>query len=375
MRLRWGLATDTGRLRQQNEDAAHAGPGIFVVADGMGGHNAGEVASAIAVGALREAYPTRAADAAAFVAEVESINAAIHRSAAADRDQRGMGTTLAALAVVPAPSPDGDRAATLADGAAAVVANVGDSRTYLLRDGDLRQVSVDHSYVQELLSEGLINADEARTHARRNIVTRALGIEDRVAVDSWTIPLVAGDRFVLCSDGLVDEVDDGEILATLRDERDPEGAAARLVAAANAHGGRDNVTVVVGDVGGTDGPAPARRRPGWRALAVAVGVASAVLIGGFAVLAAYARNGFFVGFESRDEDARVLVWRGRPGGVLWFGPTVEADSTLRRGDLDPGLAREIAGRPTFDDPIAARDYVNAIRDVVDATTTTVARRP
>ena len=235
MRLRWGLATDTGRLRQQNEDAAHAGPGIFVVADGMGGHNAGEVASAIAVGALREAYPTRAADAAAFVAEVESINAAIHRSAAADRDQRGMGTTLAALAVVPAPSPDGDRAATLADGAAAVVANVGDSRTYLLRDGDLRQVSVDHSYVQELLSEGLINADEARTHARRNIVTRALGIEDRVAVDSWTIPLVAGDRFVLCSDGLVDEVDDGEILATLRDERDPEGAAARLVATANAH--------------------------------------------------------------------------------------------------------------------------------------------
>lgn len=375
MRLRWGLATDTGRLRQQNEDAAHAGPGIFVVADGMGGHNAGEVASAIAVGALREAYPTRAADAAAFVAEVESINAAIHRSAAADRDQRGMGTTLAALAVVPAPSPDGDRAATLADGAAAVVANVGDSRTYLLRDGDLRQVSVDHSYVQELLSEGLINADEARTHARRNIVTRALGIEDRVAVDSWTIPLVAGDRFVLCSDGLVDEVDDGEILATLRDERDPEGAAARLVAAANAHGGRDNVTVVVVDVGGADGPAPAQRRPGRRALAVAVGVAAAVLIGGFAVLAAYARNGFFVGFESRDEDARVLVWRGRPGGVLWFGPTVEADSTLRRGDLDPGLAREIAGRPTFDDPIAARDYVNAIRDVVDATTTTVARRP
>ena len=375
MRLRWGLATDTGRLRQQNEDAAHAGPGIFVVADGMGGHNAGEVASAIAVGALREAYPTRAADAAAFVAEVESINAAIHRSAAADRDRRGMGTTLAALAVVPAPSPDGDRAATLADGAAAVVANVGDSRTYLLRDGDLRQVSVDHSYVQELLSEGLINADEARTHARRNIVTRALGIEDRVAVDSWTIPLVAGDRFVLCSDGLVDEVDDGEILATLRDERDPEGAAARLVATANAHGGRDNVTVVVVDVGGADGPAPARRRPGRRALAVAVGVAAAVLIGGFAVLAAYARNGFFVGFESRDEDARVLVWRGRPGGVLWFGPTVEADSTLRRGDLDPGLAREIAGRPTFDDPIAARDYVNAIRDVVDATTTTVARRP
>lgn len=375
MRLRWGLATDTGRLRQQNEDAAHAGPGVYVVADGMGGHNAGEVASAIAVSALREAYPARAADAGSFVAEIEGINAAIHRSAAVDRDRRGMGTTLAALAVVPPPTVADDGAATLAEGASAVVANVGDSRTYLMRDGSLRQVSVDHSYVQELLTEGLINADEARTHARRNIVTRALGIEDRVAVDSWTIPLVSGDRFVLCSDGLVDEVDDAEILSTLRDEPDPERAAARLVAAANSHGGRDNVTVVVVDVGGDDAPARVRRRPSRHAMALVGGAAAAVLVAGLAVVAAYARNGFFVGFESRADDARVLVWRGRPGGVLWFGPTIEADSTLRRGDLDPVLAREIAGRPTFDDPLEARDYVNAIRDVVDETTTTLARRP
>ena len=375
MRLRWGLATDTGRLRQQNEDAAHAGPGVYVVADGMGGHNAGEVASAIAVSALREAYPARAADAGTFVAEIEGINAAIHRSAAADRDRRGMGTTLAALAVVPAPTAVADGSATLAETAAAVVANVGDSRTYLMRDGSLRQVSVDHSYVQELLTEGLINADEARTHARRNIVTRALGIEDRVAVDSWTIPLVSGDRFVLCSDGLVDEVDDAEILATLREEPDPERAAARLVAAANANGGRDNVTVVVVDVGGDGAPTRGRRRPSRRALALVAGAAAVVLVACLAVVAAYARNGFFVGFESRDGDARVLVWRGRPGGVLWFGPTIEADSTLRRDDLDPVLAKEIAGRPTFDDPIEARDYVNAIRDVVDATSTTLARRP
>ena len=374
MRLRWGVASDVGRLRQDNEDALHAGPGMYVVADGMGGHNAGEVASALAVAAVRDAYRDGMPDAGSLVALIGAINATIHRSSATDTDRRGMGTTLTALAVVPAPEEATDGTAVLADGSVALVANVGDSRAYLLRDGVLRQVSVDHSYVQELLSEGLISTDEARTHARRNIVTRALGIEERVAVDSWTIPILSGDRFVLCSDGLVDEVEDAEILSTLAVERDPGEAARRLVAAANARGGRDNVTVIVADaVTDADAASTAsRRRPSPRVAALAAGVAAAVAVAGFAVLAAWARNGFFVGFESRDPDARVLVWRGRPGGVLWFDPTIEADSTLRRGDLAPGLAREISARPTFDDPLEARDYLNAIRDLVDATTTTLA---
>ena len=135
--------------------------------------------------------------------------------------------------------------------------NVGDSRTYLLRHGRLRRVTVDHSYVQELVATGHITDDEARTHPRRNIVTRALGIDPAVRVDAWTLPLVRGDRFLLCSDGLVDEVRDDEIVDVLDTIDDPQAAADELVALANRQGGRDNITVVVVDVvEGADPPDP-----------------------------------------------------------------------------------------------------------------------
>ena len=131
---------------------------------------------------------------------------------------------------------------------ALVLANVGDSRTYLFRHGRLRRVTIDHSYVQELVSTGHITEAEARDHPRRNIITRALGIEPDVRVDWWTLPLIRGDRFVLCSDGLVDEVDDDDISTTLIAESDPQMAADRLVQQANEAGGRDNITVIVLDV-------------------------------------------------------------------------------------------------------------------------------
>ena len=153
--------------------------------------------------------------------------------------------------------------------------NVGDSRTYLLRHGRLRRVTVDHSYVQELVATGHITDDEARTHPRRNIVTRALGIDPAVRVDAWTLPLVRGDRFLLCSDGLVDEVRDDEIVERpRRRSSDPQAAADELVALANRQGGRDNITVIVVDVlEGAEPPDPdteldlepaweRRRRPG-----------------------------------------------------------------------------------------------------------------
>jgi hypothetical protein len=128
------------------------------------------------------------------------------------------------------------------------IVNVGDSRVYLARQGELTRATVDHSYVQELLATGHITEAEARAHPRRNIVTRALGIEPNVRVDSWMMPLVRGDRFVLCSDGLVDEVDDDEIHEIIRREGQPQSCADALVAAALEHGGRDNVTVIVVDV-------------------------------------------------------------------------------------------------------------------------------
>ena len=132
--------------------------------------------------------------------------------------------------------------------------NVGDSRTYLLRHGRLRRVTIDHSYVQELVATGHITDDEARTHPRRNIVTRALGIDPAVRVDAWTLPIVRGDRFLLCSDGLVDEVRDDDIVEVLRDVEDPQQAAEQLVELANRSGGRDNITVIVVDV--LDGAPP-----------------------------------------------------------------------------------------------------------------------
>ena len=135
--------------------------------------------------------------------------------------------------------------------------NVGDSRTYLLRHGRLRRITVDHSYVQELVATGHITDDAARIRPRRNIVTRALGMDPTVRVDAWTLPLVRGDRFLLCSDGLVDEVRDDDIVEVVKTVSDPQAAADELVAMANRQGGRDNITVVVVDVvEGADPPDP-----------------------------------------------------------------------------------------------------------------------
>ena len=238
--LRWGSATHEGQLRAQNEDHAHAGEGLFVVADGMGGHLAGEVASEMAVDRLDERLPMTTANSLDDVVDaISQANTEIYNDSIDDPDRAGMGTTITAIAVVSDPH----------DGEAFAVANVGDSRSYVLRHGRLRQLTIDHSFVQELVAEGAITRDEARTHPRRNIVTRALGIEPYVRVDSWTMPIIRGDRFVLCSDGLVDEITDEAITDVLNEHADdPEAAAQALVDAANDAGGRDNITVVVVDV-------------------------------------------------------------------------------------------------------------------------------
>ena len=376
VRLVWGAASDVGRIRQQNEDSFIADPRLFVVADGMGGHNAGEVASAIAVRTMLDAAGDGFTDHETFVAAVRAANAAIHDAADGLSEQRGMGTTLTAVA--PLRLGAGEPPALS-------ITNVGDSRTYVFRDGELRQLSVDHSYVQELLSEGLVTAEEARVHPRRNIVTRALGIDGSVSPDAWVIPLVVGDRFLLCSDGLVDEVTDADIAAVLRSVTDPNRAASELVAAANRNGGRDNVTVIVVDVhsadtsapapvvtapaptpvaAGTASPAAPRRRRARRISVVAV-VCAVAIVAVVVGVGVHARRGYFVRFESRSDDARLLIYRGSPENVLWFAPTIEADTTLRRGDLHPGLAAQLDDPRTFESAPRAAAFVNSIRDVVE----------
>lgn len=372
MKIVWGAATHVGMLRQSNEDAFAAQADMFVVADGMGGHNAGEVASALAVKGMRDAAAGGFASAESVVAAINAANAAIHLASGGPSDQRGMGTTL--TAVVPL-------AATTSEPQRMVVANVGDSRVYLWRGGELKQVSADHSYVQELLSEGFISAAEARVHPRRNIVTRALGIEGDVSADSWTLPMLVGDRYVLCSDGLVDEVDDEQIASILRASSDAQLAADTLVAAANANGGRDNVTVVVVDVAddvpdsaattATTPPSDATtigapRSSRVRRLVAAFAAVVIVAASAIAVTGWYARGGYFVGFDGRGDDAVLVVFKGRPQQILWFSPTVRVDTGVTRAEVFPALAADIDDEPEYDSLAKARAYVESIRGVVEA---------
>ena len=367
MLIRWGALSDTGVLRVQNEDSMLAQEGLFVVADGMGGHNAGEVASAMATSMLKSAHANGIADAKELGDFIKEINVQIFQSAAAKTEQSGMGTTLTALAITPSDQTLGENSV-----ATATVANIGDSRTYLLRNGEFRQVSVDHSYVQELVSDGLITREEARTHARRNIVTRALGIEPVVGVDTWTLPLIAGDRYVLCSDGLVDEVTDADIATCLKRITDPQETANELVAMANTNGGRDNITVIVVDVlVESDKPETkpetkprVTKLPSSfiRKLIISTAV-SIVAVVAIVFITSYIRSGYFVDYENNKPDARVLIYRGK--NFMWINPTIEADSTLIRTDLSAALAKEVTGQPGFDSALDAQNYVNQIRDVVE----------
>ena len=367
MLIRWGALSDTGVLRVQNEDSMLAQDGLFVVADGMGGHNAGEVASAMATSMLKSAHANGIADAKELGDLIKEINVQIFQSAATKTEQSGMGTTLTALAITTSDQTLGENSV-----ATATVANIGDSRTYLLRNGEFRQVSVDHSYVQELVSDGLITREEARTHARRNIVTRALGIEPVVGVDTWTLPLIAGDRYVLCSDGLVDEVTDADIATCLKRIADPQKTANELVAMANTNGGRDNITVIVVDVlAESDKPeTKPETKSETRKLSssfirklIISTVVSIVAVVAIVFITSYIRSGYFVDYENNKPDARVLIYRGK--NFMWINPTIEADSTLIRTDLSAALAKEVTNQPGFDSALEAQNYVNQIRDVVE----------
>jgi protein phosphatase len=234
MRLRAGSATDVGNVRSMNQDDLLITDGaIFAVADGMGGHASGEVASAEAVAALRHAYE-ESGSVDDVRRAVELANEAVYRRGSSEPQHAGMGTTLTLAAVV--------------DGGRLAIANVGDSRTYLLRDGELVQLTLDHSFVQEAVRHGQLSPEEAEHHPRRNQLTRALGVQDDVQVDVDLLDPLTGDRLLLCSDGLWDELGDQAMASILKRLADPDAAAAELVRLAKEAGGRDNITVVVVDV-------------------------------------------------------------------------------------------------------------------------------
>ena len=391
--FRVGSATDVGRVRSNNQDSFLVREGdLFAVADGMGGHQGGEVASALALQILGQAHDEPSTS--TLVRAVRSANQAVFDKAGADPDLKGMGTTLTALADV-----------DTREGRRRGIVNVGDSRLYRLRNDRIEQLTEDHSLVASLVRQGRITAEEAENHPQRNILTRALGIDEAVAVDSWEVEPVAGDRFLICSDGLFNEVDENRIVATLRRFEDPGDAARELVRLANDGGGRDNITAVVVDVvAATDvAPTPAAdevdddgtilqpglsqeipvprdttaevpvieedpaadeprsRRLTWRvaAFAVALLLLIALVVG---ALGWYATNTYFVAIA----DDQVTIFKGRPGGFLWFDPTVEQATGIALDDVPEAELAELEDGVDQATLSGAENYVANLQDQIDA---------
>jgi serine/threonine protein phosphatase PrpC len=346
---RVGATTDTGRVREANEDSFLVEAPLFAVADGMGGHLAGDVASRTAV----ETITTRAeqdspGDTGSLARLVREANHEIWKKAQSDASLHGMGTTCT-LAML--------------DNASLHIAHVGDSRAYLLRDGDLSQITEDHTLVGRMVREGKLRPEEAERHPQRSIVTRALGVDSDVEVDTQTIELREGDRILLCSDGLTSMVDQDSIAEVLNDRADPQDASELLVQLANDAGGEDNITAVVIEVAekaqaaapmkeeesspappagparaDTD-PAPLRDRrddtvhaltaladrPKRRWLRYLLGTLVAVGIivgGGYALLSYSLSNSWFVGVN---EAGIVTIFQGRPEEVAGFSLSEEQE--------------------------------------------------
>ena len=434
MRIVSGASTDTGQVRDGNEDSylVDRRLELFAIADGMGGHRAGEVASATALDGLRAAVDTGTSVAEA----VGRANTAVWDKASADTDLAGMGTTLTAA---------------WSDGTTLTVAHVGDSRAYLLRGDTLQRVTVDHSLVEELIRDGKLTEEQASVHPQRSIITRALGVDSTVEVDVYSLVLQANDRVMLCSDGLTSMVRAGGIAEILRRESDPTAAANALVDAANAAGGEDNITVVVLDaladgvdplprsvaaaitatgeaasataahvspggeagaevvepaditlvttstsVDAPGGPAststpPTSRPPSAsnspprdtarfreqrrarRGIGRGVGrlllfaVPILIIVGvAFGTIRWYARNSYFLAFDHQ----RVVLYRGHPGGVLFWDPEVVDRTGIDRSGLTDVANRAIAAKKEFSDVAGARQYLRRARPKPSTSTTT-----
>ena len=230
MRVEAGVATDIGRVRERNEDSFLVEPPLYAVADGMGGHRGGGVASELALEKIEELFRGGKSSLAEMM---HAANRAVFERSMADRKVMGMGTTLTAATV---------------DDEGVHLAHVGDSRAYLLRAGAFRQLTEDHTLVNRMVKAGEITREEAEVHPHRNVVTRSIGTEPEVEVDQDDVAVIDGDRFLLCSDGLTGTVNEPQIQAILETTPKPQEAADRLIKAANRAGGIDNITVVVLDI-------------------------------------------------------------------------------------------------------------------------------
>lgn len=333
-----GSRSDTGCVREHNEDSVIVKPPLYAVADGMGGHAAGGVASEIAVDILAEnaLSITSAQD---LIDTVRNINRSIIDAARSGTGRPGMGTTLTAAVL---------------DGTRILLAQVGDSRAYLLHKHSLQQLTRDHSYVGELLAGGHISKSEAASHPKRSVITRALGSDLKTEADIYELEAVAGDRLLLCSDGLYGMVSDEDIANILIAELDPQAACDRLIASAREGGGHDNISAIVVDISEAKSKflafcpeeealhsrsfskerSPHKKRPRKLHVGILAFVILLVLLIGGAVGGTYwyASESAFL---RTSDDGMVAVYRGLPGEVLpglrleWH----EYTSTVKASDL------------------------------------------
>ena len=392
MRVTVGAATDIGRVREGNEDAFLVLEPLYVVADGMGGHLGGEVASNLAIDTIRSLFEARQGS---LRDQVEQANAAVFERSQSDREVRGMGTTLTAA---------------LVEGSSVRIAHVGDSRAYIFRNDRLTMLTKDHTLVAKMVEDGEITAAEAETHPHRSIVTRVLGIGSAVQVDEGVLEMRDGDRLLLCSDGLTGMVSEDRMASILREVGDPQEAADRLVREANEAGGIDNITAVILDVhddgsedrasattgrstgehdvpaappNGRDDvtvahrlptpvndeqafvmttsparaaverirPVPSRRGSVARRAGVWAGVTIAVLSLGFVGLRLFLDSQWYVGISN----GRVAVFRGVPADVAGFSlHTVVVES-----EIPASRATELAVYRDLGDGITAEDRESA----------------
>ena len=373
--------SDVGRVRQGNEDSYLVQEPLFAVADGMGGHLGGEIASATTVETITKALAEEPPhDTARLAAIVRQANAAVWEKAQGDPELRGMGTTCTLV---------------LLEGQELHIAHVGDSRAYLLRAGELTQVTEDHTLVNRMVREGRLKPEEADRHPQRSIITRALGVDSEVEVDELSLGVEEGDRFLLCSDGLTSMIDFDALRTTLTEESSPQAAVDRLIDLANEAGGEDNITVVLVDVAGegsatqaaqvpvaettapaprretTDPdvspippavdtgvhrmdavapverePAPAPRRGVGKAVVSALLLLLLLAGAAFAATRYTLSNSYFVG---SDEDGMITIYRGIPEEVAGLSLKESEERTevsvadlpdFLRGDVEEGIKAE-----------------------------------
>ena len=348
-RWRYAAATDAGLVRDTNQDAVFVDDSLAVVADGMGGHAAGEVASAMTVDAIYDAFLVRPTIE-GLLGAVEEANRAVLADARNNPERFGMGTTVIAVGLTQ------DSAGVTTP----TMLHVGDSRAYQLRDGALRQLSADHSVAEEWVRMGRLTPEEALVHPRRHQLTRAVGVDDNIEIDVMSLHVQPGDRILLCSDGLSNELDPDRLAEIASADAPLEDVVRALVQAAKAAGGRDNITAVLLEFDEAHEPTrvinttmsaapppvaptvPSRRRRQprrftWRA-AAAVVLLGAVVGGFFYIMHWYAYSTYYLAADGK----YIGVYEGQPSGVLWYKPRLVVNTTFLVKHLEPSAKIELA---------------------------------